>query len=221
YRHMTIYAQHIHYAIEVHYWSNLKEKKKSSFKKLSKQWTNPRRPQRRTMCLYCRKKNHAISNCPKIQIMQLECLELLDALTEKQITKVQEMVDETIKNCSIDEPQALKYLLEILKDIKEDLFLASSIVPSSKVLSTPSQNKKDPIDEIIDLYLDSEVEGDNSDEVSLEDLIDEYLEALKFENPKLHHDDKNEVEKGNYKALERDLKNVEKDSSTDIHNDEH
>ncbi|RIB14714.1 hypothetical protein C2G38_2194230, partial [Gigaspora rosea] len=28
-------------------------------------------------------------------------------------------------------------------------------------------------------------------------------------------------EKGNYKALERDLKNVEKDSSTDIHNDEH
>ncbi|CAG8640046.1 2335_t:CDS:1, partial [Dentiscutata heterogama] len=102
----------------------------------------------------------------------------------------------------------------------EDLFLASSVVSSPKNSSTPSQNKEDPIAEIIDLYLDSEVEVDNSDEVFLEDLIDEYLEALKFENPKLHHEDKNEVEKDNYESLEQNLKSIEKYSPTSIHTDE-
>ncbi|CAG8764327.1 7002_t:CDS:2, partial [Gigaspora rosea] len=192
-------------------------------KSFSKQWTDPRRPQRRTVCFYCRKKNHVVSKCPKIQIMQLECIELLDALTEEQFTEVQEMVDETMKNCSIDDPQALKYLLKILKDISLDNNLNDDkeIIYLPFYIQLAPPYKEDPIAKIIDLYLDSDIEMDNSDEVSLEDLIDEYLEALKFENSKLYHKNRSEVEKNNNEALEQNLKSVEKDSSTGISNDEH
>ncbi|CAG8656809.1 2457_t:CDS:2, partial [Scutellospora calospora] len=53
-------------------------------------------------------------------MMQLECLELLDVLTEEQTTKAYETMDETMRNLSFDNPQGLKYFLEVLKDVSLD-----------------------------------------------------------------------------------------------------
>ncbi|CAG8680819.1 19458_t:CDS:2, partial [Racocetra persica] len=55
------------------------------------------RPQRKTWCPYCRKGNH-----------------------DKQIVEVQEMVDETIRDRSLYDPQALAYFFKILTDVSQD-----------------------------------------------------------------------------------------------------
>ncbi|CAG8512287.1 10994_t:CDS:2 [Scutellospora calospora] len=46
--------------------------------------------------------------------MQLECIELLNVLTEEQTIEAYEMIDKTIKNLSFDNSQDLEYFLEVL-----------------------------------------------------------------------------------------------------------
>ncbi|CAG8704104.1 11435_t:CDS:2, partial [Scutellospora calospora] len=52
--------------------------------------------------------------------MQLEYMELLDALTKEQTMEAYEMMDETMRNFSFDNPQGLEYFLDILKDVSLD-----------------------------------------------------------------------------------------------------
>ncbi|CAG8464127.1 9015_t:CDS:2 [Scutellospora calospora] len=49
--------------------------------------------------------------------MQLECIELLDALTEEQIMEAYKMIDETIRNFNINNSQGLEHFVEILIDV--------------------------------------------------------------------------------------------------------
>lgn len=180
------------------------------------------------------RENYVVSMCPKIRRMQLECLELLDALTEEQNAKVQEMIDKPMRDRSFNDPQALKFFLKILENVssledndeKEEVVYLPSYIqvmpptkkrrdpPISPAVSAPKvppeqpRYMKDPMAEIIDLYLVLEVEVGNSDAGDpLESLIDGYLEALEFENPKpanreYRHQKKTNIKKDDHKALE-------------------
>lgn len=63
--------------------------------------------------MYCRIRNHIVSICLEVTYLEETCATRLAALTEEQVDEVQEIVDETLGNCGLDErqiPQALDFL---------------------------------------------------------------------------------------------------------------
>ncbi|CAG8652472.1 8059_t:CDS:2, partial [Racocetra fulgida] len=86
-----------------------------------------------------------------------------------KIGTVREIVDQTISNCNLGDPQALKLFAEILEHVLKP------------------RDKKNLITEILDVYftLEETAEDDKTDtEITLKSLIDGYMETLENWMPK-------------------------------------